>query len=193
MIFINPHVFTTGGGQTVVTIGTGTGTSVYALPFNRNYNYAWTYNMYTQAQIATLGSISSIAFDNTLGTDDLTWTSQSIYMKHTSATTAPTARPTASELTNNWTLVFSGTIAYDAAYKTIALDTAFSYNNSDNLLIYYLNYMGTNNINGPVFYYTTNAANLATYYRNDTKATFDANTTGTNLTRHANIKLTIDT
>ena len=113
-------------------------------------------------------------------------------MRHTTATIPSTTRPTAAELSSVWTLVYSGAILYDAAWKTITLTSSFNYNNVDNLELYYLNYKGTNTINGPDFRYTNRATNRTVYYRVDNQATFDANTTGVTTTRTPNVKLVID-
>jgi hypothetical protein len=110
-------------------------------------------------------------------------------MRHNLSTTCNTSRPNASELSTSWTLVFSGSINYNSGYKIITLNTAFNYNNIDNLEIYYLNYQGTNSTNGPQFR-ETSGASRSVYFRSDNKVTFDANTTGT-ADDITNIKLSI--
>jgi len=173
--------------QTTRTIGTGTTYQTNA-PFVRNYNYGWSKMIYLQSEIATNGSITHIAFENNTGSVT-SWTTQKIYMRHTSAATVTTARPTGAELTSSWTLVYDGTIDYNSNYKTIDI-TDFAYNNTDNLEIYYLNYKATNSSNGPQFRYTAGTSRYC-YYRNDIKATFDANVTGTAGNFYINNKLTI--
>lgn len=174
-------------GQTTVTIGSTTTYQTNA-PFTRNFNYGWSKMIYLQSEINNAGNITHIAFENDAASVS-SWTTQKIYMRHTSATTETTARPTATELTNNWTLVYDGTIDYNTAYKTIDI-TDFAYNNTDNLEIYYLNYKGSNSTSGPQFR-RSGTTNRFSYYRNDTKATFDANTTGALVANYINIKLTI--
>ena len=176
-----------GGAQTLVTIGTGSGVQVNH-PFTRNYNYGWSKQIYLKSEINTSGSITAIAFENTVGSVT-TWSNQTIYMRHNSSSTCSTSRPTASELSTSWTLVFSGSINYNSAYKTITLSTPFNFNNVDNLEIYYLNFQGTNSTNGPEFRETTGASR-SVYYRVDNLTTFNANTVGT-ADDITNIKLSI--
>ena len=181
-------------GQTI-TIGTGTTyyTGTTAAPFTRNYNYGWSKFIYLKSEINTLGDIIAIALENNVGSVT-SWTTQSIYMRHTSATTEVVARPTAAELLTSWTKVYdASTIDYNTAYKTITLSRAFSYNNTDNLEIYYLNYQGTNSTNGPQFRYS-GTTNRTVAYRNDSKTTFDANANaGATIAQYPNIKLTFST
>ncbi len=176
-----------GVAQTLVTIGTGSGVQVNH-PFTRNYNYGWSKQIYLKSEINTSGSITAIAFENTVGSVT-TWSNQTIYMRHNSSSTCSTSRPTASELSTSWTLVFSGSINYNSAYKTITLSTPFNFNNVDNLEIYYLNFQGTNSTNGPEFRETTGASR-SVYYRVDNLTTFNANTVGT-ADDITNIKLSI--
>jgi len=173
--------------QTVITIGSGT-TYQTNHPFARNYNYCWSKQIYLKSEINTSGSITSIAFENDVGSVT-TWANQTIYMRHNSSSTCITTRPSASELSTSWTLVFSGSINYNSAFKTITLTSAFNYNNIDNLEIYYLNYQGTNSTNGPQFR-ETSGASRSVYFRNDNQGTFDANTIG-NSDDITNIKLSI--
>lgn len=174
--------------QTTITIGTGT-TYVTNHPFPRNYNYAWSKQVYLQSEINLSGNITAIAFENNVGTET-SWINQSIYMRHVTSSTCSTTRPTSAELSSDWTLVFTGTINFDAAYKTITLSTPFNYNNTDNLEVYYENRRGSNSSNGPQFR-ETSGANRSVYYRNDDLATFNASTTATGSDDITNIRFTI--
>jgi hypothetical protein len=174
--------------QTTITIGTGT-TFQTNHPFVRNYNYGWSKQVYLQSEINLAGNITAIAFENNVGTVT-SWTNQTIYMRHVTTSTCTTTRPTAAELSSDWTLVFNGTINFDAAYKTITLSTSFNYNNSDNIEVYYENRRGTNSSNGPQFRETA-GANRSVYYRNDALATFNASTTATGSDDITNIRFTI--
>ncbi len=180
-------IYSSINAQTNITIGSGT-TYQTNHPFARNYNYGWSKQIYLKSEINTSGSITSIAFENDAGSVT-TWANQTIYMRHNSSTTCNTSRPNTSELSTSWTLVFSGSINYNSGYKIITLNTAFNYNNIDNLEIYYLNYQGTNSTNGPQFR-ETSGASRSVYFRSDNKVTFDANTTGT-ADDITNIKLSI--
>lgn len=186
LLYLIP-IYSSINAQTNITIGSGT-TYQTNHPFARNYNYGWSKQIYLKSEINISGSITSIAFENDVGSVT-TWANQTIYMRHNSSTTCNTSRPNASELSTSWTLVFSGSINYNSGYKIITLNTAFNYNNIDNLEIYYLNYQGTNSTNGPQFR-ETSGASRSVYFRSDNQVTFDANTTGTpdDIT---NIKLSI--
>jgi len=122
-------------GQNTVTIGSGGATSL-DFPFSAYFGYSYTQQIYTQAQINTLGNIEKIRFYYSSSDAPITnsdaWV---IYMGHTSKTTFSS--------TNDWvpvgslTQVFNSTVTFpgSAGWMEITLSTPFSYNNTDNLVI----------------------------------------------------------
>ncbi len=131
LLFIS---FFMGTGYTqTITIGSGTATSSN-LPIVTYYGYTYSQQLYTQAQIATAGSISKIRFYYSSGgtTNSSAW---KILMGHTTKTTFST--------TTDWvplasmTEVFNGSVTFPAAgsWMEITLSTPFVYNNTDNLVI----------------------------------------------------------
>ena len=116
-----------------VQIGTGTGTGS-ALPIYSCYDYSYTQQIYTKAQINTAGNIEKIRFYYVSGatTNSDNW---AIYMGHTAKTsfTSTTDWVAVGSLTS----VFNGTVTYPAAnnWMEITLTTPFPYNNVDNLII----------------------------------------------------------
>lgn len=67
-----------------VQVGSGTGTNIY-LPIRAYYGYSYSQQIYTQAQIATLGQITKVRFYYSSGTynNSTNWT---VYLGHTSKT-----------------------------------------------------------------------------------------------------------
>ncbi|RLG46006.1 MAG: hypothetical protein DRN90_07200, partial [Thermoproteota archaeon] len=88
---------------------------------------------------------------------------QKIYMSHTTESNFSSGvKPDPS----NMTLVYDGSITWESGWTVITLSTPFSYNNVDNLLIYYENRAGSYTSDYPEWYYTSKA-NRAAYKRYD--------------------------
>lgn len=149
-----------------VQIGTGTATSTN-LPITASYDYTYSQQIYTQAQVNTAGEISKIRFYFVSGTavaqsKALDWV---IYMGHTDKTQFTS--------TTDWvpvgsmTEVFNGQVAYPASgnWMEITLTTPFVYNNTDNLVIAVdENTLGWESITWRSF---TSGSNTGIYYRAD--------------------------
>jgi hypothetical protein len=119
-------------GQSTVTVGTGTATD-YNFPLQPYFNYGWSSQIYTAAEIGTSGTINSIAFYVNNSGSSYTLDNQKIYMRQTTSTQhADKFYPT----TTGFTLVYSGSITIGASgWKTITLSTPFTYSNASNLEI----------------------------------------------------------
>ena len=129
-------VFSFAHALTFTIGGDATQTSRY-LPLYTMYNYNYTQQIYTQAQINTAGSIKKIRFFHQSGgslDNSKDWV---IYMGHSSRT-AFTSN-TSWEPVSNLTQVFDGDLLpyfpADGQWMEIPLDTPFEYNNVDNLII----------------------------------------------------------
>lgn len=119
-------------GQTTVTVGTGTSTD-YNFPIQPYFNYGWTSQIYTSAEIGTSGVLNSIAFYINNSSGSYTLDNQKIYMRQTSASQHVDKNYPG---TTGFTLVYSGSITIGASgWKTITLTTPFTYSNSSNLEI----------------------------------------------------------
>ena len=118
-----------------VTIGTGTGSANY-FPIYGTFDYSYTQQIYTQTQINFAGPITKIRFYYYSGdfTNSKDWV---IFMGHTDKSSFDTGTDWI-PLTN-LTQVFAGDVSnmvpLESDWMEISLDTPFSYNNTDNLVI----------------------------------------------------------
>jgi len=121
-------------GAVTVTIGSGTASNQY-LPIRAERDYTFSQQIYTQAQINTVGVIERLSFYKaTSGTlaNSNNWT---IYLGYTSKASFAS--------TTDWvpapvlTQVFSGTVSIPTGtgWMQIILQNPFPYNNEDNLVI----------------------------------------------------------
>lgn len=125
------------------TIGSGI-TQDYLTPINSYYDYSWSRSVYTKAEINAAGlneagSIVSLGLQTFQIMPDFLMENQSIYMRHTTATTetTPYVGPA------GFTLVYSGPIVFfDTGWKIIDLITPFVWNNTDNIEILWENHDG---------------------------------------------------
>jgi hypothetical protein len=120
-----------------VTIGDlySTSTTNY-FPLNCYYNYSYTQQIYTQAQIGQPGEIRKLRFNYYSGTatNSSNWT---IYLGNTTRSNFP------SYTSSNWipvsamTQVFSGTVTFpsEPGWMEVTLTTPFQYNGVDNMVL----------------------------------------------------------
>jgi len=149
-------------GETYIEIGTGTSTEHY-VPFDGYYKYGWSKIIYNQSEINEAITITKIAFNVSNSAYSYTIDNQKIYMSHTTESNFSSGvKPDPS----NMTLVYDGSITWESGWTVITLSTPFSYNNVDNLLIYYENREGSYTSDYPEWYYTSKA-NRAAYKRYD--------------------------
>ena len=92
-----------------------------------------------------------------------TMNNQRIYIAHTTATDFPnTSKPDPATMTE----VYNGTITWNGSgWHEITLSTSFSYNNSDNLVIYYENRDGSWASGYPTFRNTSTSSNYRAKYK----------------------------
>ena len=148
-----------------IQIGDGTETN-QGMPMEPYYGYTYTQSIYSQADIDIAGDIEIIAWHyngySAWGPDDI-----KIYMAHTSLTSY--------ETTDSWvalddlTLVYDGTLSVPAVdgWVPVTLDTPFSYNNTDNLIIAFEENTTGYHGNNEEFYNTAADENVSITYRND--------------------------
>ena len=123
----------TANAQTTVTIGEGNYDNDH-LPFEMDFKYALTQQIYTKTEIGMVGEIQSISFyyayeDDSFELDDIM-----VYMKTTTKTKF--GSDTDMVPVSNDNKVFEGTVeATDPGWVTIHLDTPFQYFGDDNLLV----------------------------------------------------------
>ena len=145
-------------GQETVTIGTSTTTNNQN-PFGTFYNYSFTEQLYTTAEIGMAGVISSISFN--YASSVAKNYPLDVYMKTVTNENLSSAIPIA-----NSDLVFQGTLSVTGpGWVNINLDTPFEYDGTCNLLIAvnkgYVYYFNDNT------WYYTSASNMARYAQND--------------------------
>lgn len=157
--------FTTGclaGG--VTPIGNGNSTN-NIIPSYSSYNYGYSQQIFTAAEIGSAGDLSSLSIDMSNVTQSRRYR---IYLMHTTATTLSTWQPT-----NNAQLVFDNEQVLVQGWNTFHFSAPFTYNGIDNLLLIFIDI--TNNHTSFLSYdlnsfYVHNAtSNCARYiYSNDT-------------------------
>ena len=114
-----------------LVIGSGTGTTGY-LPSNTNYDFSYTQQIYTVAELGEAGVIESIDFYMT-STQDYE-RNLDIYMVSTDKESF--ANNTDWIAVTNADLVFSGNVNFTAqSWTTITLDESFIYNGTQNVAI----------------------------------------------------------
>ena len=162
-------------------IGMGTATNSY-VPTYGLYNYSYTQSLYTAGDVGIDGIIDTIAYEVYTGNQTRTLT---IYMAEVSQTTLSSAIPASS-----FQLVFSGSVSLTPGWRTIALDTAFEYQDTGSLVIAVIDGTGTWTT-APVFYGTQMSDTRAQYVYNDNN-TYTLSSSMTNTTSfRPNIRLGI--
>jgi hypothetical protein len=133
-------------------VGTGTNSSE-KYPFDGYYNYSWSDVIYLQSDLGSAGTLTSLSFYVNNGPSNFVMNSQNIYIRTTSESSFTNSTyPT----TSGFTQVFNGTITYNGTgWKTITLNTPFTYDGTSNLEILYENHDGSRGSGFPTFNYTS--------------------------------------
>ncbi|MBO7481698.1 MAG: T9SS type A sorting domain-containing protein [Bacteroidales bacterium] len=106
----------------------------YRLPLDMEYNYSISQQIYTADEIEVAGTISSVSFYFLRNDLSLYMSDIQLYMMHTTKTSF--GSNTDIVALDSATLVYDGDLsATGAGWVTLALNTAFEYNGTDNLLI----------------------------------------------------------
>ena len=180
-----------GGGSTEITIGTGTSESGL-VPSYGLFEYSWSGMIYLQSEIANSGDIESISFYvDASSPSSYVMDNQKIYMAHTTYSQFPSSSVqedfNSNYATSDWTLVYDGSIDWSPGWEEITLSTAFSYNNTDNLLIKVENRDGSYSFSYPEFDYTSSTRRSAYEYQDGSYPT----TTGSRSSTRPNVKFSI--
>ena len=190
--FATNGTYNTTAGIVETLIGSGTSTNGY-LPTYAYYNYSLTEQIYTATEIGQACTITAIAFK--VSNSKSTARTLDLYMVHTTKTAFSGNSDWVSLSASN--KVFSGEVAFSASgWTTITLDTPFTYNGTDNLIIGVDDNTGSYvspSSNCPAFYVYSTGANRALYKYNDNTNYNPASmsTSGTMLTSNNQIQLTI--
>ena len=190
--FATNGTYNTTAGIVETLIGSGTSTNGY-LPTYAYYNYSLTEQIYTATEIGQACTITAIAFK--VSNSKSTARTLDLYMVHTTKTAFSGNSDWISLSASN--KVFSGEVAFSASgWTTITLDTPFTYNGTDNLIIGVDDNTGSYvspSSNCPAFYVYSTGANRALYKYNDNTNYNPASmsTSGTMLTSNNQIQLTI--
>jgi hypothetical protein len=121
--------------QTTVTVNDGGSYTYPYAPFHYYSNYTYSQTIYRQSEIDQSGAITSVEWEfyhaNSTGAESAI----KVYMGHTSKNDFTSYTDWIA--VGNMTLVYDGNITGGASsgWRSITLDTPFSYNNSDNLVI----------------------------------------------------------
>lgn len=157
--------FTTGclaGG--VTPIGNGNSTN-NIIPSYSSYNYGYSQQIFTAAEIGSAGDLSSLSIDMSNVRQSRRYR---IYLMHTTATTLSTWQPT-----NNAQLVFDNEQVLVQGWNTFHFSAPFTYNGIDNLLLIFIditnNHTSFSSYDLNSFYVHNATSNCARYiYSNDT-------------------------
>lgn len=186
-----PSAFTTAtfttrclaGGD--ITIGSGTTTNSY-LPEYSVYNYSYTQQIYTSAEIGGANTFNGITFyANSVPNPSRTI---SIYLMHTNVSVASSWLPA-----SNAQLVFTGPVTFQIGANSFNFNTPFQYNGMDNLALIVLDETGSWSSSNSWYVHTAPAgsgASMYTYTDSAPYSTTSAPTTSMNTTANrSNITL----
>ena len=169
--------------------------TTYMYPFNSFYNYSYTQQIYYPGEIDTLESgepmdISSLAFQYFFGTANPRQNVE-IYLGHT--TDSVFASGTSWIADSMLTKVFEGDIDWNNEgnnnWFEIQLDTVFTYNNTDNLVVVMLDGNGSySNSSAKLYTHTTGINNAMEYHTDGSPINMASPSTGTRHTYRNNIR-----
>jgi len=148
------------------TIGSGSSSQNY-LPIYGMFDYGWGKLLYTKAELNDAGlnssaRITAIAFDVANSPTFYTLNNQSVYIRHTSASTLNNQYPG----TTGFTHVLSNNYMFDGSgWKTFSFSQEFTWNNQDNLEILWENHDGSWANGGPSFRYTNTSPSYRGAYK----------------------------
>ena len=115
-----------------VAIGNGTTTNYY-IPVNNFYHYTYSEQIFLSSEMNGAGDITSISFDYAYSTATSDKTNVDIYLKHT---TQSTFSGTSNYIdTAGAQLVYHGNLNCHQGWNTFNLNTPFTYNGNDNLVL----------------------------------------------------------
>ena len=171
---------------TIVIVGNGTASS-NNLPVNGYYNYGWGYMIYKVSDLNFHGKIDSIAFFVNNNVSNYIMQNQKIFMGHSGLTSFGTLQPD----TTSMTKVFNGDIEFSGpGWCRFKLSVPFTYNGSNNLVIYWVNKDGSANIiDYPNFRYTTSTTNNCAYKSGNAYTGVFPTSTGTQTLNKPNIRI----
>ena len=149
-------------GQTAVEINNGSGcgnalTSRIPAKYDSwTSNYSWSSMIYQSADIGIAGDIVSLSFfvDDCFSPDVFNpANNQKIYLAHTTENAfSNTLRPDNDAQYLDFTLVFNGSVTWaQGGWNKITFDLPFSYNGTDNLMVFYTNEHGGDLTGGGAF------------------------------------------
>jgi len=158
---------TTGTPTSFVYVGpTGSSSSTNIAPVSLSDNYYWAGTIYPKTSINTGGTITQLAYYVNNSPSNRVLNNVKIYMGHTTNSSFPTSSPPEdlSTYATNWTLVYDGTVTFNntPGWSAIPLQTGFTYNNVNNLLVKFESRDGSQSgINDPFFRYTATTNTVA--------------------------------
>lgn len=176
-----------------IIVGTGTAQN-YLLPLNTYYNYSYTQQIYTAAEIGnTIGGINCISFQyihSSLQTKDI-----EVYLGNTTKTTFNSSSDWVS--ISDMQLVYNGTINFTPGmadnWVTIPFNTPFEWDGVSNIVVAVVNNTGSYLNSDPSFIYHIATGNTTLYTYQDGASYNPENqtTTGTLSTNRNNIRFLI--
>ena len=170
-----------------ITIGSGTGTNAN-IPTNVYYNYSLSQQIYTKDEMGEACTITAVSFyyNSSINSGAR---ALDIYMSHTdNATLSSWSSVNADQK------VFSGNVTFSSnGWKTITLDTPFTYNGTSNLLLTVDDNTGSHNYYGTQNFltYSTNANRAIFYYSgSNNQSPANPSTNGNIMKKNNQVKFT---
>ena len=114
--------------NTLLVGDTTTDFSTYGLPVNSNYGYSFTQQIFLAEELANLGTLSSISFENV--TDITATRNIAIYLS-----TTDQGEMSNFIAGNDMLEVFNGSVTFNTGWNTINFSTLYPYGGNGNLLI----------------------------------------------------------
>lgn len=153
----------------------GTGTSASGLyPIYGYYDYSWSKQVYTAAEINAAGlneaaSITGIGLYVGNTPANFVMADQRIYLRHSTLTTYTTVTDetgTGYPANSGFSQVFQGTLTFNGGgWIYITFDTAFAWNNTDNIEILWENWCLAGVTGYPTFRYTSTSPDYRNVYK----------------------------
>ena len=142
-----------------------TGTSYY-IPLNNFYNYTYTQQLFTPAEVGGAQVFASLAFDYAYSSTMTAKTNVSIYLGHSPDSTF--ASTNSMIPFDSLTLVYTGPLNCRTGWNTFNFDVPFAYNGVDNLVVAVDDNSGSYNSSSYTFRtHSSPSGNRTLYYYSD--------------------------
>ncbi len=137
------------------------------IPTYGYYDYSWTRTIYLQSELLQEMTINKISYNVSNEINSYEMNNQSIYIRHTDASTISSTDYIDPASDDSFQLVFSGNVVLETGWNDYFLDTTFDYNGNDNIEVVFINNDGSYNSGYPYFYGFNSDVNRTIYRYSD--------------------------